>query len=129
MDSVYLSFLWHMHQPYYKNLYTGEYLLPWVLLHGTKDYYDMAAMLKDFNGLKQNFNVVPSLLLQLIDYENLEAKDAYLEVFKKPPKDLTDSEKIFILTNFFNANWDNMIKPHPRFYELLNRRGFYYPRD
>lgn len=129
MDSIYLSFLWHMHQPYYKNLYTGEYLLPWVLLHGTKDYFDMAAMLKDFNGMKQNFNVVPSLLLQLIDYENLEAKDTYLEVFKKPPKDLTDDEKIFILTNFFNANWDNMIRPHPRFYELLNRRGFYYPRD
>jgi len=129
MDSVYLSFLWHMHQPYYKNLYTGEYLLPWVLLHGTKDYFDMAAMLKDFDGMKQNFNVVPSLLLQLIDYQNLEAKDAYLQVFKKPPKDLTADEKVFILTNFFNANWDNMIKPHPRFYELLNRRGFYYPRD
>ena len=118
-----------MHQPYYKNLFSGEYLLPWVLLHGTKDYYDMAALLKEFDGMRQNFNLVPSLLVQLLDYENLEAEDAYLTIFKKAQKELTDSEKIFILTNFFNANWDNMIRPLPRYYELLSKRGFYYPKD
>ncbi len=75
MDRIYLSFLWHMHQPFYKNLFTGEYLLPWVLLHGTKDYFDMAFILKEFPGLKQNFNLVPSLLRQLMDYEDLQAKD------------------------------------------------------
>lgn len=129
MEPVYISFLWHMHQPYYKNLFTGEYLLPWVLLHGTKDYYDMAAMLKEFPGMRQNFNLVPSLLVQLFDYENLEVDDAYLAIFKKQPKELTDSNKIFILTNFFNANWDNMIRSFPRYYELLRKRGFYYPKD
>ncbi|HBA53943.1 MAG TPA: glycoside hydrolase, partial [Syntrophorhabdus aromaticivorans] len=55
MEKICLAFLWHMHQPYYKNLFTGEYLLPWVLLHGTKDYRDMACLLKEFPGLKQNF--------------------------------------------------------------------------
>ncbi len=128
MDEVYLSFLWHMHQPYYKNLFTGEYLLPWVLLHGTKDYYDMAYMLKEFKGLKQNFNLVPSLLIQLQDYEDLDVKDSFIQVFRKPSEELTDSEKIFLLMNFFNANWDNMIKPYPRYYELLRKRGFYYPK-
>ena len=34
--------LWHMHQPYYKNLVTNEYRLPWVRLHASKDYYGMA---------------------------------------------------------------------------------------
>ena len=129
MGPLYISFLWHMHQPYYKNLSSGEYLLPWVLLHGTKDYCDMASMLKEFDGMKQNFNLVPSLIVQLLDYENLEAKDAYLTIFKKEPKDLSDSEKVFILSNFFNANWDNMIRSYPRYYELLTKRGFYYPKD
>ncbi|HVN97956.1 MAG TPA: glycoside hydrolase family 57 protein [Syntrophorhabdaceae bacterium] len=129
MEPVYISFLWHMHQPYYKNLFTGEYLLPWVLLHGTKDYYDMAAIVKEFPAMRQNFNLVPSLLAQLFDYENLEVNDSYVSVFNKEPKDLTASDKIFILTNFFNANWDNMIRPFPRYYELLRKRGFYYPKD
>jgi alpha-amylase/alpha-mannosidase (GH57 family) len=129
MGPLYISFLWHMHQPYYKNLSSGEYLLPWVLLHGTKDYYDMAAMLTEFDGMKQNFNLVPSLIVQLLDYENLEAKDAYLTIFKKEPNDLSNSEKVFILSNFFNANWDNMIRSYPRYYELLAKRGFYYPKD
>jgi alpha-amylase/alpha-mannosidase (GH57 family) len=129
MGPLYIAFLWHMHQPLYKNLFSGEYLLPWVLLHGTKDYYDMAATLKEFNGMKQNFNLVPSLIAQLRDYENLEAQDVYLTVFKKKAENLTDFEKTFILSNFFNANWDNMIKPYPRYYELLSKRGFYYPKD
>jgi len=117
-----------MHQPYYKNLYTGEYLLPWVLLHGTKDYYDMPYLLKEFEGIHQTFNLVPSLLIQLQDYKDLDVKDSYLEIFKKPSKELTDTERVFILTNFFNANWDNMIKPYPRYFELLKKRGFYYPK-
>lgn len=129
MNPTYVVFLWHMHQPYYKNLFTGEYLLPWVLLHGTKDYLDMPIMLKKFPGIRQNFNLVPSLLVQLRDYENLDVQDAFLQVFAKAPEDLSEPEKDFILTNFFSANWDNMIKPFPRYYDLLRKRGFYYPRD
>lgn len=129
MEKLYLTFLWHMHQPFYKNLYTNEYLLPWVLLHGTKDYFDMAYILKEFPGLKQNFNVVPSLLKQLMDYEDVQAKDTYLEIFRARPQDLSDSQKIFLLMNFFNANWDNMIRPFPRYFELLKKRGFYYPKE
>jgi len=40
-----LAILWHMHQPFYKDLVTGEYVLPWVRLHAIKDYYDMAALI------------------------------------------------------------------------------------
>lgn len=129
MDGICISFLWHMHQPYYKNTFTGEYLLPWTLLHGTKDYYDMGAMLKGFPGMKQNFNFVPSLLEQLVDYEDLNVKDTYLDVFRKHPSDLTGENKVFLLGNFFNANWENMIRPFPRYYELLAKRGLYCPVD
>ncbi len=113
MDGIYISFLWHMHQPYYKNSFTGEYLLPWTLLHGTKDYYDMGSLLEGFPGMKQNFNFVPSLLEQLEDYEHNEVDDTYLNVFRKSPADLTREDKIFMLGNFFNANWDNMVRPLP----------------
>ena len=119
MNTIYLSFVWHMHQPYYKNLYTGEYLLPWVLLHGTKDYFDMPYILKEFSGIKQNYNLAPSLLIQLQDYDEPNIKDRCLDISKKPANDLTDSEKIYLLMNFFNAHWDNMIKPFPRYFELL----------
>ncbi|MBA4418300.1 MAG: glycoside hydrolase [Syntrophus sp. (in: bacteria)] len=129
MEPVNLSFLWHMHQPYYKNIYTGEYLLPWVLLHGTKDYSDMALILKEFVGMKQNFNLVPSLLIQLFDYAEGKAIDRYLQIFRKRPREMTQDEKIFLLMNFFNASWENMIKPYPRYYELLAKRGFYYPKE
>jgi len=129
MNTIYLSFVWHMHQPYYKNLYTGEYLLPWVLLHGTKDYFDMPYILKEFSGIKQNYNLAPSLLIQLQDYDEPNIKDRCLDISKKPANDLTDSEKIYLLMNFFNAHWDNMIKPFPRYFELLKRRGFYYPKE
>lgn len=129
MDGIYISFLWHMHQPYYKNSFTGEYLLPWTLLHGTKDYYDMGSLLEGFPGMKQNFNFVPSLLAQLEDYEHNEVDDTYLNVFRKSPADLTGDDKTFMLGNFFNANWENMIRPFPRFYELLEKRGLYCPRE
>jgi alpha-amylase/alpha-mannosidase (GH57 family) len=129
MPPLYLAFLWHMHQPFYKNLFTGEYLLPWVLLHGTKDYCDMALLLKEFQGMKQNFNLVPSLLVQFSDYEKGNVKDRYIDVFRKEPRQLTKDDKIFLLVNFFSANWDNMIRPYPRYYELLKKRGFYYPKE
>ena len=37
---------WHMHQPQYQDLISGEYLLPWTYLHAIKDYVDMAAHLE-----------------------------------------------------------------------------------
>lgn len=120
---LYVAFVWHMHQPYYKDPLNGYYRLPWVRLHGTKDYLDMAEILKDFPSVRQNFNFVPSLLEQLVDYSEGTAKDLYLEVSRKRAKELSEDDKIFILENFFLAHWDNMIKPFPRYYELLVKRG------
>ena len=120
---LHIVFLWHMHQPYYKDPETGLYRLPWVRLHGTKDYLDMVELVKDFPAVKQNFNLVPSLLEQIVDYAEHGAGDVYLDMTRKPAADLTGSERSFILENFFLAHWDNMIKPFPRYYELLVKRG------
>ena len=53
-----------MHQPFYKDLVTGKYRLPWVRMHALKDYYGMVKLLDEFPNVHQNFNLVPSLELQ-----------------------------------------------------------------
>jgi alpha-amylase/alpha-mannosidase (GH57 family) len=122
-NPLHVAFLWHMHQPFYKDPMSGLYRLPWVRLHGTKDYLDMAKILEDFPDIRQTFNFTPSLLEQIKDYTEADAKDYYLELTLKKASDLDTEEKTFILENFFLANWDNMIKPFPRYYDLLVKRG------
>src|SRR5256885_2151070 len=42
-------FLWHLHQPEYRDPATGQPLLPWVRLHATRAYTDMAAALEKYD--------------------------------------------------------------------------------
>ena len=120
---LYIAFLWHMHQPFYRDPMTGIYRLPWVRLHGTKDYLDMVDILRGFPDIKQTFNLVPSLLEQIQGYTDKNAADRHLVITLRKASDLNEDEKAFILENFFLANWDTMIKPFPRYYELLIKRG------
>ncbi len=59
---------WHMHQPYYREGLTGKYHLPWVYLHGIKDYTDMAAHLENHPKMRAVVNFSPILLEQLDAY-------------------------------------------------------------
>ncbi|MHB8983361.1 glycoside hydrolase [Thiobacillus sp.] len=59
---------WHMHQPYYREGLSGTYHLPWVYLHGIKDYSDMAAHLERHPKMRAVVNFAPVLLEQLDDY-------------------------------------------------------------
>ncbi|MFH1783565.1 MAG: glycoside hydrolase family 57 protein [bacterium] len=120
---LYIAFVWHMHQPYYKDLITGHYSLPWVRLHSCKDYYDMVAILDDFPEIHQTFNLVPSLISQIEDYVHNNATDTFMDLTLKKAKDLTPDDKAFMLHNFFMANWDTMVKVSPRYNELLQKRG------
>lgn len=125
-----IAFVWHMHQPYYKDDLTGSYILPWVRMHGIKDYFDMPALLRDFPEIHQTFNLVPSLLKQIQDYVENEATDKFLLLTLKPAAELLQEDKLFLLRNSFMANWDTMIKPYPAYWDLLNRRGYSVsPRD
>ena len=63
-----LAFLWHMHQPDYRHPDSGEFMLPWVLLHSIKDYTDMAAHLERHPAIHCTVNFVPVLLDQIEDY-------------------------------------------------------------
>jgi len=125
---LYVAILWHQHQPYYKA--DGSYLMPWVRFHGVKDYYDMVRILDDYPKIHQNFNLVPSLLIQLEDYINHDATDTVLTLTRKSPSALSEKDKKEILKSFFMANFERMIKPYPRYLELFNKRGgaSYNPR-
>jgi len=116
-------FLWHQHQPFYKDPLSNRYELPWVRLHAVKDYYDMVALLEEFPKIRANFNLVPSLLNQLDDYAEGKAHDKFVGVTLKAASELSFEDRQFILQNFFMANWENMIDPYPRYRELLDKRG------
>ena len=77
-----LAFLWHQHQPYYPDDVTGENPMPWVRLHGVKDYYGMALHLDEFPEMRCTINLVPSLLLQLEGYTKRGATDQFLLAFQ-----------------------------------------------
>jgi len=113
--------LWHQHQPFYKDLVTGEYRLPWVRLHALKDYYGMVKLLDEFPNVHQTFNLVPSLITQIQDYVAGTAHDLFLKVAATPAKDLTAIESRFALQYLFQANPVNMIGRYPRYQELWER--------
>jgi alpha-amylase/alpha-mannosidase (GH57 family) len=121
MPALRLILLWHQHQPFYKDLVTGEYRLPWVRLHALKDYYGMVKLLDEFPNVHQNFNLVPSLITQIQDYVAGTAQDPFLTVAAKPAKDLTQKERLFALQYLFQANHANVIGRYPRYRELLER--------
>src|SRR5262249_50277290 len=123
MAEVALAFLWHQHQPYYPDDVAGENPMPWVRLHGVKDYYGMALHLLEFPEMRCTINLVPSLLVQLQAYVEGGATDQFLVASRKPVDALAESDCLFLLDHFFMANTEHMIRPYPRYAELLQRRA------
>ena len=113
-----------MHQPFYKRLDTGDHAMPWVRLHGTKDYLDMPLLVEERSGMKATFNLVPSLVEQLEEFAQGAAKERTLELSRKAAIDLSPEEKRFIVANFFQCNHERMILPFARYEELYSRRGW-----
>jgi alpha-amylase/alpha-mannosidase (GH57 family) len=124
---LYVAFIWHQHQPLYKSRETlsqseGQYRLPWVRLHGTKDYLDLVLILERYPALHQTVNLVPSLILQLEDYVAGTAIDPYLALALTPEKDLKASQKQYIIEHFFDGNHHTLVNPHPRYAQLYEQR-------
>src|SRR5579885_798912 len=113
-----LCFLWHMHQPFYKDLWTGEYRLPWTRLHAMKDYSGMVRILEEFPSVRQTFNLVPSMIAQIEEYAEGTASDPFLDVASFPAEDATESQRNFMLRYLFQANVRFMIERYPRYREL-----------
>jgi len=124
MQSVSLAIFWHQHQPYYPDDVGGETLMPWVRLHGTKDYYGMALHIKEVPEFRCTINLVPSLLMQLQSYTDRGGSDRHLDVSRLPSDGMSEGDVAYLLDNFFMANVESMIRPHERYYELYLKRGF-----
>jgi alpha-amylase/alpha-mannosidase (GH57 family) len=118
---LYIAFIWHQHQPLYK-CHDGKYRLPWVRLHGTKDYLDLILLLEKYPKLHQTVNLVPSLIEQLEDYVAGTAFDPYLELALMPIDQLKTQQRQFIVHHFFDGNHHTLIDPHPRYSELYEQR-------
>lgn len=118
-----LVFLWHMHQPDYRDYATGEFSLPWVYLHAMKDYSDMASHLERHPKVRAVVNFVPILLDQLEDYEQQfaqnEIRDPLLRLLARDNLDcLSPAESTFILDSCFRSNHTKMIAPYPAYKRL-----------
>jgi alpha-amylase/alpha-mannosidase (GH57 family) len=121
MTKTKVAFLWHMHQPFYKDLVSQEYALPWVRLHALKDYYGMVHQLESFPQMRLTFNLVPSLLLQIQDYAAGHASDPFFKLAFRPVHSLNLDEQIFLLRYFFQANEFTLIRRLPRYQELFEK--------
>src|SRR5437879_13658235 len=97
MKPLQVAFIWHMHQPYYKDDLTSTSLLPWVRLRSAQDYYKMPALLDGYPKVRATFNLVPALLAQIEDYGKEESVDLFLNLSQRAAGDLSSEERDFVL--------------------------------
>ncbi len=124
---------WHMHQPYYREGLKGAYHLPWVYLHGIKDYSDMAAHLERYPAMRAVVNFAPVLLEQLDDYaQQLDGllkhgkptQDHMLNLLsgiERVPSDI--ASRLRIVQDSQRCHAPRMIHPYPAFHRLLRMIG------
>src|SRR5438128_7482293 len=96
VSAVDLVFIWHHHQPDYRSPRDGRSLLPWVRLHASKDYLDMAVRLHRHPGVRATFNFVPSLLDQLESAVRGEP-DVLFDLLARDVSTLSEDERVEIL--------------------------------
>ncbi len=88
---MYLSIVWHFHQPVYKDPTNGEFVLPWVNLHATKNYHQMGELIRE-SGYPCTVNFVPCLLDQIDEYARGTAVDPTQRALEKDPGKLSFSD-------------------------------------
>ena len=121
MKPLHVAFVWHMHQPYYKDDLTSTYLLPWVRLRSAKDYYKMPALLDGYPKVRATFNLVPSLLAQIEDYGKEESVDLFLNLSRRAAADLSAEEREFLLRWMRESPRALRVQQSPRYLELASR--------
>ncbi len=131
--SINVVLCWHMHQPYYREGLKGAYHLPWVYLHGIKDYSDMAAHLERHPGMRAVVNFAPVLLEQLDDYAHQmdvllkhgkPTQDHMLNLLsgiERIPSDAASRQRI--VQDCQRCHAPRMIHPYPAFHRLVNMLG------
>jgi alpha-amylase/alpha-mannosidase (GH57 family) len=122
--TVDLVFLWHMHQPDYRDYSSGDFVLPWTYLHAIKDYTDMAYHLERHPKVRAVVNFVPILLDQLEDYTDQFAtkrlRDPLLRLLVHEDScNLSPEQRQLALDACFRTNHTMMISPYPAYKRLL----------
>lgn len=118
MGTASVAFLWHFHQPCYRDLPSGKILMPWVRLHGLKDYTGMAALLEEFPQVRCTANFSPVLLDQIQAYVD-GASDTMMDLSRVPADSLTAEQRASILQTFFYAHPESVIGAYPRYREIF----------
>ena len=119
-----VCFLWHMHQPDYRNK-EGIMQMPWVFLHAIKDYYDMPWMLSRYEKLKATFNITPTLIEQLsLYYEDPTKYDKFLSLWASEPQTLLEEERKWLIKISKSSQYDTMVKGMSRYEELYYHDNF-----
>ncbi|MDR1995990.1 glycoside hydrolase family 57 protein [Azonexus sp.] len=129
-----LAFLWHMHQPDYRHPDSGEFLMPWVLLHAAKDYTDMAAHLERHPGIRCTVNFVPVLLDQIEDYAAQFAsgqwRDPLLRLVAAPDDAVpTAADRAWLLDVAFRCHAPTMLDPFAPYRRLRDLLTFVRDQD
>jgi len=120
-DAINLAIVWHQHQPYYKNVLTGKYEMPWVRVHTSQEYLDSPKILLEHPGVKVTFNIVPSLIQQIVDYTDNGVLDRNTAWLDKGVENLTEMEKHTMQFEFFWVpSWQySMNNEASRYYHYL----------
>ncbi len=109
---------WHMHQPEYRDLRSGEYSLPWTYLHAIKDYVDMVAHIENEPQARAVVNFAPVLLEQIEDYASQLAgylqhgsglRDPLLRALADPVITKNPQKRLALLEDCLRANENRLI--------------------
>ena len=124
-----IVFCWHMHQPEYRDIVTGEYQQPWTYLHAVKDYVDMAAHIEATPEAKAVVNFTPTLLEQIEDYvaqihaflhEDGTIRDPLLGSLDMPALPSDPDGRICLIKACLRANEERLIDRFPEYRSLAD---------
>ncbi len=123
---------WHMHQPDYRGPDHSDYQLPWVYLHGIKDYVDMLYHLEENPEARAVVNFTPILLEQIDDYKRQinawlsrgkRIRDPLLAGLAGPGLPLESAARRALIDACHRANEHHLINRFPVFRELIEVAG------
>jgi alpha-amylase/alpha-mannosidase (GH57 family) len=112
-----VAFLWHLHQPDYRDPERGRPILPFVRLHALRGYRDLVLETVE-HGTPWTINVVPSLLDQLLEAAAL-VRDEVWDLTAAPLDELVarHAEAAALLP----SGHPTMSRIHPRYREIRAR--------
>jgi len=124
---VKLVLCWHMHQPEYRDLQTGEFKLPWTYLHVIKDYVDMVAHLEAVPRAKAVVNFAPILLEQIEEYakqvqaylhDRVTMTDPLLSALVEVSIPADSEARLKLIRECLRANRERQVNRYPAYKKL-----------